>query len=79
MQGKKEAEGKEKKDVEKDRNEVEPEGEEKVEKKRKKKMAQGQNWSAIPFALLHTFWESKMYTAGQMELATNTGPGPSFF
>ena len=36
MQGKEEAEGKEKEDLEKDGNEVEPEGEEKVEEKRNK-------------------------------------------
>ena len=43
-----------------------------------KKTAQGQQWSAIPFALPYTFWESKMCTAGQRALLTITGPGPSF-
>ena len=52
------------------RNEVEEEEEEKT--------AQGQYWSAIPFALLYTFREPEMCTAGQRVLLTTTGPGPSF-
>ena len=46
---------------------------------KRKKTAQGQLWSAKPSALLYTFWEPKMCTAGQRVLLTITGPGPSFF
>ena len=45
----------------------------------RKKTAQGQLWSAIPSALLYTFWECEMYTAGQRVLLTIAGPAPSFF
>ena len=45
----------------------------------KKKTARGQYWLAIPFALVYTFREPEMCTAGQRVLLTITGPGPSFF
>ena len=39
---------------------------------------QGQEWSAIPSALLSTFWNTEICRAGHKVFLTIFGPGPSF-
>ena len=44
-----------------------------------KKTSQGQKWSAIPSALLYTFWEIEICTTGRRVLLTLADPGLSLF